>query len=75
MPKLLFIPAISENNPDIAANDNTNIFIVVSFYLYRHFLSYGRFDLNVSALLQGICGGLPQLHTLCLASTSTSIRE
>jgi hypothetical protein len=30
MPALLIIPAISEYYPDIAANDNKNIFKIVS---------------------------------------------
>jgi hypothetical protein len=57
MPILLIILAISEYYPDIAANDNTNIFKTVSLYFRRHFLPIRRADLNASASLQGICGG------------------
>jgi len=41
----------------------------------RHFLLSERADLTVSASLQRICGGEPQLHLLRLASTATSTRE
>jgi len=36
---ILMIPAISEYHPDIAANDNTNIFKIASLYFHRKFLS------------------------------------
>jgi len=39
------------------------------------FLPYRQADLTASALLQGICGEGPQLHTLRLASAATSTRE
>jgi hypothetical protein len=38
-------------------------------------LFFGRADFTASASLQGICGGEPQPHTLCLASAANSIRE
>jgi len=51
MPILLIIPAISEYYPDIAANDNKNIFKIASLYFHRHFLPYGRANLTTSASL------------------------
>jgi hypothetical protein len=38
MPILPIIPAISKNYPDIAGNDNKNIFKLVSPYFHGHFL-------------------------------------
>ena len=57
MPILLMIPSISEYYPDIAGNDNKNIFKLDPIYFSRHFLPFGRADLNASASLQVICGG------------------
>jgi hypothetical protein len=57
--------------PDIAEKT----FQEKSIYIYQRFLPFRRADLNASASLQDICSGQPQLHTLCLASTSTSTRE
>jgi len=54
----------------------TEIFLFVfTFILIVLFLPYRQADLTASALLQGICGEGPQLHTLRLASAATSTRE
>jgi len=50
-------------------------FFVFIFNFNRHFLLSERADLTAPALLQGTCGEVPQLHTLCLASAATSTRE
>jgi len=48
---------------------------VMILILCNHILPYKRVDLTASALLQGIRGEGPQLHTLRLASAATSTRE
>jgi hypothetical protein len=48
---------------------------VIIFILCDHILPYRRADLASSALLQGIRGEGPQLHTLRLASAATLARE
>jgi hypothetical protein len=45
------------------------------FILCNHIFPYRRADLTASALLQGIRGEGPQLHTLRLASAAISARE
>jgi len=61
MPILLIIPTKSEYYPDIAANDNKNIFKIVSVYFHRNFLAIRRANIvgwgGLDASLQGICGG------------------
>jgi hypothetical protein len=48
---------------------------VIILILCNHILPYRRADLASSALLQGIRGEGPQLHTLRLASAATLARE
>jgi len=48
---------------------------VFSLILIAIFLPFRQADLTASALLQGICGEVPQLHTLRLASAATSTCE
>jgi hypothetical protein len=48
---------------------------VTILILCIHILPYRRADLTASALLQGIRGEGPQLHTLRLASAAISTRE
>jgi len=54
---------------------NITLFFKFIYINHRHFLLFERADLTVSASLQRICGGAPQLHPLRLASTATSTRE
>jgi hypothetical protein len=56
-------------------NHFDNAVFVVLIVFNRNFFPFGRADLTVSASLQRICGGQPQLHPLRLASTATSTRE
>jgi len=42
---------------------------------YRQLFPFGRADLTASALLQGIRGEGPQLHTLRLTSAAVLTRE
>jgi len=54
----------------------TEMFLFVfSLILIAIFLPFRQADLTASALLQGICGEVPQLHTLRLASAATSTCE
>jgi len=48
---------------------------IMILILCNHILPYRRADLTASALLQGIRGEGPQLHTLRLASAAISTRE
>jgi hypothetical protein len=48
---------------------------VLILILCNHILPFRRADLTSSALLQGIRGEGPQLHTLRLASAATLARE
>jgi len=50
----------------------THLMIII---LCIHILPYRQADLAASAALQGICGEGPQLHTLRLASATTSACE
>jgi len=50
-------------------------FLLLFLILIAIFLPYRRADLTAPALLQGIRGEGPQLHTLCLASAAISTRE
>jgi hypothetical protein len=45
MPILIIVPAISEYYPDIAGNDNINIFKIVSLYFHWHFLPIRQSDI------------------------------
>jgi len=47
----------------------------LKFIYFQQFLPYRRADLTASASLQRICGGQPQLHTLCFASAANSTRK
>jgi len=49
--------------------------MLIFLFYYRQLLPYRRADLTASALLQGIRGEGPQLHTLRLASAAISTRE
>ena len=51
------------------------IFPFLFLILIAIFLPFRRADLTASASLQGTCGEVPQLRTLCLASAATSARE
>jgi hypothetical protein len=57
MPITSIIPAISEYYPDIAGNDNKNI-----FQIFRHFFPFGRANLTTSASLWPIRGIQIQLY-------------
>ena len=51
-------------------------FILYNIYFnHRHFLLLEQADLTVNDTLQRICGEIPQLHPLRLASTATLARE
>jgi len=50
-------------------------FLLLFLILIAIFLLSEQADLTAPALLQGIRGEGPQLHTLCLASAATSARE
>jgi len=50
-------------------------FLFLFLILIAIFLLSERADLTAPASLQGTCGEVPQLHTLCLASAATSTRE
>jgi hypothetical protein len=50
-------------------------FLFLFLILIAIFLLSERADLTAFASLQWICGEIPQLYPLCLASTATSTRE